>query len=71
MKSLAFVGIAFMVLGAFLISGRAAAARRMTALYKRWGVEVPEDRYVKQFVFIGVVLIAVGFLVTTGLIEKL
>jgi hypothetical protein len=43
----------------------------MTALYKRWGVDVPEDRYVKQFVFIGVVLIAVGFLVTTGLVEKL
>ncbi len=60
-----------MVLGAFLIFFRAAAAHKMTALYKRWGVEVPRDRYVKQFVFIGVVLIAVGFLVTTGLIEKL
>jgi hypothetical protein len=63
--------MAFMVLGAFLISVRAAAARKMTTLYKRWGVEVPEDRYVKQFVFIGVVLIAVGILIITGLIEKL
>lgn len=60
-----------MVLGALLISVRSAAARRMATLYKRWGVEVPADRYVKQFVFIGIVFIVVGFLVTTGLIEKL
>ncbi len=71
MTALSFLGMVFMALGALLIFVRAAAARKMTALYKRWGVEVPEDRYVKQFVFIGVVLIAVGFLVTTGLIEKL
>lgn len=71
MTSLSFLGMAFMVLGAFLISFRAFAARKMTALYKRWGVEVPEDRYLKQFVFIGIVLIIVGFLVTTGLIDKL
>ncbi len=71
MTSLSFLGMAFMVLGAFLISVRAAAARKMTALYRRRGIEVPEDRYVKQFVFIGIVLIAVGFLVTTGLIDKL
>ncbi len=60
-----------MVLGAFLIGARATAAGKLTALYKRWGVEVPKERYVKQFVFIGLVLIAVGFLVITGLIEKL
>ncbi len=71
MKSLTFLGMAFIALGAFLITVRAGAARKMTTLYKKWGVEVPEDRYLKQFVFIGVVLIVVGFLVTTGLIDIL
>ncbi len=71
MTALSFLGMVFMTFGALLILVRAAAARKMTTLYKRWGVDIPEDRYVKQFVFIGVVLIAVGFLVITGLIEKL
>lgn len=71
MPSLSFLGMAFIVLGVLLIAVRTAAARKMTTLYKRLGVEIPADRYVKQFVFIGIVLIVIGFLVTTGLIDRL
>ena len=45
--------------------------QRAAILYKKIGVDVPEDLYTKQFAFIGVLLMIVGFLGATGLLSQL
>ena len=71
MTATSLLGMAFMVLGAILIAVRASASRKSANLYRRWGIEVPEDKYAKQFVFIGLLLIILGFLISTGLMNQI
>ncbi len=54
-------------LGLAMIFTRVKLARRAASLYRRLGIDVPEELYAKQFVFIGVLLIIFGFLVATDL----
>ena len=65
------ISLLFIVLGIVLIKLRLPIGRRAAILYKKIGIEVPEDLYAKQFVFIGILLMIVGFLGATGLITQL
>ncbi|HEB59556.1 MAG TPA: hypothetical protein ENJ01_10060 [Gammaproteobacteria bacterium] len=42
-----------------------------TRLYRRLGIDVPESLYIRQFVFVGVLLMILGFLLGTGLFALL
>jgi len=43
--------------------------RGATRLYKRMGIEVPQQLYTRQFVFIGILFMILGFLMGTGLLD--
>ena len=59
-------GIAFIVLGIILIWQRRGICRYLVAWYRKIGIEVPEDKYTKQFVFIGMIIVVLGFLAASG-----
>jgi hypothetical protein len=61
----------FIVLGVVLIKFKAPVSHKAASFYKKFGIEVPELLYEKQFVFIGVLLMIVGFLGATGLLAEL
>ncbi len=65
--------LAFLILatGLGLVLGRRWLARHATRLYHRLGLEVPEDDYARQFYFIGILTMVLGFLLATGLLETL
>ncbi|HEC29214.1 MAG TPA: hypothetical protein ENI65_06475 [Gammaproteobacteria bacterium] len=64
-------GIALLVLGLSLIRLRLVISRHVVSWYRKIGVDIPEEKYAKQFVFIGVLLVILGFLVATGLFHFL
>ena len=64
-------GFILIVFGIVLIQLRRGISRYMVALYKKMGVDVPEDKYAKQFVFVGIILVVLGFLAATGLLQHL
>ena len=66
-----FISLLFIVLGVIFIKFRFPIGRKAAIVYKKIGIEVPEDLYAKQFVFIGILLMIVGFLGATGLITRL
>lgn len=61
------LGFMFMLIGVALIKLRHRAASKAAILYKKIGIDVPEQLYTKQFYFIGVLFIIFGFLAGTGL----
>ncbi len=65
------LAIGLFLLGFLLIGGRYAMVARLAELYRKFGIDVPDDLYMKQFLFAGVLLMALGFLTATGLIDFL
>lgn len=65
------IAIGLLVLGLLLIGFRHRIGHVLAALYRRVGIDVPEARYMKQFLFVGLLLIILGFLTATGLIDAL
>ncbi len=64
-------GIIIFVLGFMLVRLRHGFSRYMVTLYQKIGVDVPEDKYAKQFAFVGIITSVLGILVATGLIHHL
>lgn len=64
-------GIIIFMLGFILIRLRHGISRYMVTWYRKIGIDVPEDKYAKQFVFVGVIISVLGILVATGLIQHL
>ncbi|HEC12349.1 MAG TPA: hypothetical protein ENI80_03725 [Acidiferrobacteraceae bacterium] len=54
-------------LGLLMVLNRATLGRWASSLYRRLGVDVPNELYAKQFMFVGVLLVVLGFLLATGL----
>ncbi len=57
------------ITGVLMILFKEKLGRGATHLYKRMGVEVPQQLYTKQFVFIGILFMLLGFLLGTGLLD--
>lgn len=66
-----FVGLIFILIGMGFIKKKTQIGRKAAVIYKKIGLDVPEDLYSMQFFFIGVLLIIVGFLAVTGLLQFL
>ena len=64
-------GIVLIVVGVALIQLRRVLSQYLLRLYQKIGVEVPEEKYAQQFVFVGVIVVVLGFLMATGLIQYL
>ncbi|GMR07035.1 MAG: hypothetical protein BMS9Abin26_0037 [Gammaproteobacteria bacterium] len=62
-------GLALIVLGVMLIRLRHGISLYVMTWYRKIGIDIPEDKYAKQFVFIGVILMVLGFLAATGLVQ--
>ncbi len=65
------LGMFLGLVGICLILIRNWATSRLARIYRRFGFEVPEASYAKQFVVIGILLATLGFLMATGLIDAL
>ena len=61
----------FIVLGVLFVLLRHTIARSSVGLYRKIGIDVPVETYARQFLFIGVLLMVVGFLGVTGLLQFL
>ncbi|MCP3867142.1 MAG: hypothetical protein GY703_03420 [Gammaproteobacteria bacterium] len=64
-------GIVLIAVGIALIQLRGVLSHYLLGLYQKIGVAVPEEKYAKQFVLVGVILMILGFLMATGLIQYL
>ncbi len=60
-----------MVVGVILIWQRKVVSHYLAACYRKIGLDVPEERYARQFVYVGSILALLGFLMVTGLIRYL
>lgn len=65
------IAFGLLILGLLLMGLRHVLSRRLAALYRRVGIDVPEATYIKQFLFVGVLLLILGFLTASGLISSL
>jgi hypothetical protein len=65
------LALGLLLLGFLLIGTRNAASRKLAALYRKMGIDVPVEQYAKQFLFVAVLLIIFGFLAATGLVRFL
>lgn len=61
----------FIILGVVLIKFKTPVGTKAANIYKKIGIDVPASLYTKQFVFIGVLLMIVGFLGATGLLNTI
>lgn len=64
-------GVVLIVLGVALIRLRRGVSQYMVTWYRKIGVDVPEDKYARQFVFVGVMMMVLGFLVASDLFQHL
>ena len=64
-------GVLFVVTGVLLIKQKNRIGNKSAILYKKLGINVPQDLYAKQFGFIGVLLVVVGVLTGAGLLKFL
>lgn len=64
-------GLVFIVLGLVLIVFRNQISTWAAALYGKLGIPIPVDRYARQFFFIGVLMMIIGLLAATGLLDQL
>ncbi len=65
------IAMAFLFLGLLFIFGRKRFSERLIDLYRRIDIEAPAEQYSRQFGFVGGLLILLGFLLATGLIDIL
>ncbi len=70
-SSSTFISLIFIILGVVMIKLRAPIGQKAAELYKKIGIEVPDELYTKQFMFIGILLMIVGFLGATGLLSQI
>lgn len=66
-SSTIIVSLAITCLGMMMVFSRARLGRGAASLYRRLGINVPEELYAKQFMFVGVLVTLFGFLLATGL----
>lgn len=64
-------GLLFVFLGIVLIMLRGPISVLAASLYHKLGISVPADGYARQFMFIGVLMIIVGLLTTSGLLSSI
>jgi hypothetical protein len=64
-------GVGLIIFGIILIQLRRGISQLMVTLYQNIGIDVPEEKYTKQFVFIGILFVVLGFMVASGLIRHL
>jgi len=65
------IGAIAIIAGILVILFKEKLGRGATRLYKRMGIEVPQQLYAKQFGFIGILLMLLGFLIGTGLLDAI
>jgi len=61
-------GLLFIIVGVVLVKFRSPIGQKAALIYQKVGIEIPEHLYEKQFAFIGVLMMIVGFLGATGLL---
>ena len=61
-------GLLFIISGVLLVKFRVPIGQKSAILYQKLGIDIPESTYAKQFAFIGVLMMIVGFLGATGLL---
>jgi len=71
MDKITGLGILFILLGLGLVRARTSISRKAAAFYQKLGISVPPDRYARQFAFVGVLMVVIGFLTITGMIHLL
>jgi hypothetical protein len=64
-------GLLFLFIGFLSIKFRVAAGKKAAVWYRKLGIDIREELYAKQFFFIGVLFIIVGFLAATDLLQHL
>lgn len=58
-----------MLMGFLTLRFRYGISERILGFYRRLGIDIPADKYSKQFVLVGIILLILGFLVATDLID--
>jgi len=71
MDKITGLGVLFILLGMVFVLARTQISRKAAAFYQKIGISVPPDRYARQFAFVGVLMMVVGFLTITGMIHLL
>lgn len=64
-------GLIFIIIGVLFIKFRSPIGQKAAVIYQKLGIEIPEELYEKQFAFIGVLMMIVGFLGATGLLAHI
>lgn len=64
-------GLLFLLIGFLSIKFRVVAGKKAAVWYRKLGIDIGEELYAKQFFFIGVLFIIVGFLAATNLLQYL
>lgn len=59
--------ILFFITGYLLVKFNNQVGKRASGLYRKLGLEIPDELYAKQFKFIGILLVLFGLLIVTGL----
>ena len=62
-------GIGLIVLGLVLIGQRQRISHFIATWYGKIGIDVPRDKYARQFVYVGIIAATLGFLMATGLTQ--
>lgn len=70
-SSTTIISFAITCLGVIMVLTRARLGRGAASLYRRLGINVPDELYAKQFMFVGVLVTLFGFLLATGLWSQL
>ncbi|HHC72326.1 MAG TPA: hypothetical protein ENK54_05450 [Thiotrichales bacterium] len=65
------LGVVFSLLGLLAIVFRMRLAPWFADLYRRIGIEVPQEKYIKQFFFVGIMMLILGLLIVTDLISHI
>ncbi len=66
-----YAGLVVLILGVLLIIFRRQFANMVAGLYKKMGIEVPVEKYAQQFKWVGLILLILGFLVSTDLLDAI
>ena len=66
-STLSITGLLFLGIGLLLVGLRRAASRKAAALYRKLVIDIAEEQYAKQFAFVGVLFIILGFIAVTDM----
>lgn len=66
-STLSITGMLFLGIGLLLIGLRRSAGRKAAEIYRKFGVDVAEEQYAKQFGFVGILFIILGFIAVTDM----